>query len=271
MSVHRRDFIAGAACGTAVAVGGGACVSWMVSGSPTVQPAQRSAPPVPDHARLSFAQQGEDIVLFHLLHDLMQIETPTYLDIGAAHPQQASNTYLLYTTGARGVLVEPNPAFTAELRLHRPGDIVVEAGIGVDDATEADYFEIKGQPLLNTFSSEQVARLQRGHTETVVERVVKMPLIGINRLIRERLGRAPDLLSTDIEGLDAAILRTLDLSLFRPAVICAEAIATLASGRPSPLTRYLASRDYIPRGGSMHNAIYVDARRLQGVSASLND
>ena len=225
-------------------------------------PPAPAPPPLPEHARLSFSQQGEDIVLFHALREQLKIETPTYMDIGAAHPVRGNNTYLLYTTGARGVLVEPNPDRVEQLRQQRPGDIVVAAGIGVTDTAEADYYEIKGNPALNTFSAEQVALLQRGQTESVVERVVKMPLLGINRVIAERLGRAPDLVSTDVEGLDYAILRTLDLARFRPAVICAEAVPMTNAGRLSPLTRYLVSRGYVPRGGSMYNTVYLDARRL---------
>jgi FkbM family methyltransferase len=228
---------------------------------PTPSPAQQP-PPLPEHARLSFSQQGEDIVLFHVLHELLKIVAPTYLDVGAAYPVNGNNTYLLYTTGARGVLVEPNPTLAAQLRRHRPGDTVIEAGIGVADTAEADYYEIKGNPMLNTFSAEQVAHLQRGKTESVVERVVKMPLLNINRVILEHWGGAPDLVSTDIEGLDYAILQKLDLSRLRPGAICAEAVPMTKFGRPSRITRYLASQGYIPRGGSMYNTIYVDSRRL---------
>ena len=200
--------------------------------------------------------------MYHVLHELLKIDAPTYMDVGAAYPVRGNNTYLLYTTGARGVLVEPNPVHAAELRRHRPGDTVVQAGIGVADALEADYYEIKGNSMLNTFSSEQVARLQRGQPDSVVERVVKMPLLNINRVIAEHLGRAPDLLSTDVEGMDEAIVRALDLSRFRPGAICAEAVPAMKSGKPSGMTRYLGLRGYIPRGGSVYNTIYVDARRL---------
>ncbi len=263
--INRRDFIGGAVCGSAA----GAATAVFIGAArnrPDVPappaPALPPPPALPEHARLSFSQQGEDIVLFHVLHELMKIATPTYMDVGAAYPVQGSNTYLLYTTGARGVLVEPNPELAAQLRTHRPGDIVVEAGIGVAAAVEADYYEIKGNAMLNTFSPEQVAQLQRGKAESVVERVVKMPLLNLNRVIQQHLGRAPDLLSTDVEGLDDAIIRTLDLSRFRPAVICAEVVPTMTSGRPSRTTRYLASKGYIPRGGTVYNTIYVDSRRI---------
>lgn len=246
-------------CGSVAAVGAG---RWGARNPPPPSPTPAAPPPLPEHARLSFSQQGEDIVLFHALHEVLRIAVPTYLDVGAAYPVRSNNTYLLYTTGARGVLVEPNPVLTAQLRRERPGDIVIEAGIGVADRVEADYYEIQENPMLNTFSAEQVARLQRGKTESIVARVVKVPLLDINRVMQEQWGRAPDLLSTDIEGLDEAIIRTLNLPQYRPAVICAEAVPATTSGQLSSLTSYLMSQEYIPRGGSMVNTVYLDSRRL---------
>ena len=253
-------------CGSAAAVAAVAVADGIGRREPApAAPAPAPPPPppaLPEHARLSFSQQGEDIVLFHVLHELLKIRNPCYVDVGAAYPVRGNNTYLLYTTGARGVLVEPNPVLAAQLRRVRPDDTVVEAGVGVTDAVEADYYEIKGNAMLNTFSAEQVARLQRGKAESVVERVVKMPLVNINQVIQDHLGRAPDLLSTDIEGLDEAVIRSLDLSRFRPAAICAETVSTLKSGRPSRITRYLAAHGYVPRGGSLYNTFYLDTRRI---------
>ncbi len=250
--MKRREFMAGAAGAIGGAVG---AAGWERFG-----PGRRQV--VPEFGRLSFSQQGEDIVLYHALHDVLGLERPTYMDVGAAHPVRSSNTYLLYGTGSTGVLVEPNPMYVELLRRQRPKDDVIAAGIGVTDAAEADYYEIKGNPLLNTFSSEQVAKLQAGQTESVVERITQMPLININRAIEEHLGRAPDLLSTDIEGLDEAILRSLDLERFRPGVICCESVPFNAKGEEADITRYLTSKGYILRGGSMVNSVFLDAARV---------
>ena len=198
-----------------------------------------------------------------LVRDLLRVEHATYIDVGAAEPVLSNNTYLLWGVGHRGVLVEPNPVLAAKLRDQRPGDKVVEAGVGVTDATEADYYEIKGNPMLNTFSADWVKRMQEGKSESVVERVTKMPLININRLIDETLGKAPDVLSTDVEGLDHDIIRSLDLNRFRPGAICTETVAMHASGDNSEITKYLLSQGYVLRGGSTINTIYVDAKRLR--------
>lgn len=262
--MNRRDVVAAGGGAIAAVIAG---LVTKASPEPHIVPPPADphpAPQLPQYSRLSFAQQGEDIVLFHALRDQIKVERPTYMDVGASHPVRSNNTYLLYGTGSTGLLVEPNPMFVKMLQEQRPKDMVLAAGIGVTDAAEADYFEIKGNPALNTFSPDQVAMLQKGQTESVVERVSKMPLVNINRAIEEHLGKAPDLLSTDIEGLDFAIIKTLDLSRFRPGVICCEGVAIEKSGRLSALAKYLTSKGYVIRGGSMINSVFLDAARISG-------
>ena len=212
--------------------------------------------------RDSFAQQGEDLILYDLLHGVLKIETPTYVDLGAGDPVQGSNTYLLYQAGCRGVLVEPNPTLAVKLRNVRPHDVVVPMGVGVTDANEADYYIIRDRWPLNTFSREAVDRLRRQSRQDPVETILKMPLISINRLIAEHFGRAPDLLSTDIEGLDLAVLRTLDFKRFRPATICAETKGPGRSHDRTPIARVLRSRGYVACAGSLYNTIFVDRSLL---------
>lgn len=247
--MKRREFLAGGAIGAA-----GGAVAW------NYRPGHAQS--VPEFGRLSFSQQGEDIVLYHALHDQLKIDRPTYMDVGAAHPVQSNNTYLLYCTGGSGVLVEPNPMYVTMLRRQRPKDKVLAAGIGVTDEVEAEYYEIAENPLLNTFSKDQVEYLQKGKEKSVLARVSKMPLVNINRAIEEHLGAAPDLLSTDIEGLDFAIIKTLDLSRFRPGVICCEGVSIFKGGSQSDLSGYLAQRGYLLRGGSMVNSVFVDGMRV---------
>jgi FkbM family methyltransferase len=191
----------------------------------------------------------------------MKLEKPTYLDLGAADPVDGNNTYLLYTSGCRGVLVEPNPTYVAALRRVRPGDTVVGVGVGVDERTTADYYVFRDHPMLNTFSPDEVALRKRQSKDYVVEQVVSMPLVPVNRLIASHLGRAPDLLSIDIEGLDLAVLRTLDFDRYRPAVILAEAGRAGNLNADSAMTAFLESRGYVVCGGSLYNTIFGDRRR----------
>ena len=212
--------------------------------------------------RTSYSQQGEDIILHDLLRVTMKIDKPVYLDIGAADPVAVNNTYLLYQTGGHGVLVEPNPYYVERLQQRRPKDTVVAAGVGVDDAQEADYYVMREHPMLNTFSRDDVAFRQRAHTESVVEKTLKMRLIQINHLIETYLGgKAPDLLSIDIEGLDFAVLRTLDFDNYRPAAICAEAVLMVRPGVNSETVNLLTSKGYVVHGATQYNTIFADPAR----------
>jgi FkbM family methyltransferase len=248
--MKRREFVVGAAGGVAAGVGG------------TLTSGRIWGHGLGAEGRVSYAQQGEDLTVTDLLHKTFKIDKPVYLDIGAADPVAASTTYLLYQTGGHGVLVEPNPYFVKRLKSRRPNDVVVAAGVGVTDQAEADYYVLKQHPMLNTFSKEQVEFRQQGYAESVVEKVLKIPLIGINQMIEQYLGgRAPDFLSIDIEGLDLAVLKTLDFAKYKPAAICAEAFLQTKPGTTSEIVEFLCSKGYIVRGATLNNTIFADPTR----------
>ena len=249
--MDRRSFVTGAVTGVAGTglLGFGAGLFTVPSGL------RKGAKADPRRGTSSYSQQGEDLVLYHLLKDSMKIDQPTYLDIGAADPIAGNNTYLLHWAGGHGVLVEPNPLYQAPLKMHRPHDVVVQAGIGVSDAKEADYYVFKDAPALNTFSPEDVEWRRKKAGHEVVERVMKMPLITINELIERQLGHAPDLISIDIEQMDLPVLRTLDFAKYRPAVIIAESFPV------GPIPDFLRSQGYELRGASMYNVIFADPKR----------
>jgi FkbM family methyltransferase len=266
--VNRRHFLIGAASGasSAVVLGvvGKAVSGASASASSEPAPAVPGAPgPAPQYqGRRSFAQQGEDLILYNLLRQDLKIETPTYLDIGAGDPVLSNNTYALYLTGSRGVLVEPNPVLVEKLKAVRPDDIVLACGVGLTETSDADYYVIRGRWPLNTFSREDVAELRRQSAVDPVEKVIKRPLIPLNRLIDDLFGDAPDLLSIDVEGMDLEVLRTVDFRAHRPAAICAETKKPGMSHDSTPIARLLRGKGYTACAGSLYNTIFVDRSRL---------
>ena len=247
------SFLIGAAGGAAAGVAG------------TVALAPKFLRPAPLPGKLSYAQQGEDIALWQLLRSALRLEQPTYMDVGAHHPVFNNNTYLLYERGCRGVLVEPNPALHGLLEQLRPRDVLVRGGIGVTAQTEADFYIIGGSEdaQLNTFSREQAeALVTRSNGHYRIERVMKLPLLGINELMRKHWNGPPNLLSLDTEGFDLPILRSLDFERLRPDVVCVETVEIGGRRLLPEIMQLMAQKGYEARGGSFINTIFLDRRHL---------
>src|SRR5688572_11221520 len=176
---------------------------------------------VPFPYPVSHAQAGEDRILMHLFNTL-GVSQPTYLDIGANHPYLGNNTYLFYENGSRGVCIEPDPDLFRELSQLRKKDKCFNIGITFDDRREAEFY-IFPIASLNTLSKEDSEYREKNGSHKIKE-VITIPLKNINDIIAENFSKAPDILSIDVEGIDLAILRSLDLSKHRPTAICAETI-----------------------------------------------
>ena len=248
-----KGFLIGAAGGAAAGIAGTAAL------------APQFLRPVPLPGKYTYAQQGEDCALWQILHHTLGIEHPTYMDIGAHHPVFNNNTYLFYGRGSRGVLVEPNPALYRVLERERPRDVLVKAGIGVTAQAEADFYIIGGTAdgQLNTFSREQAEALVAGSAGRYrIEQVLKIPLLGINELMRKHWNGPPNLLSVDTEGFDLPILRSLDFKQLRPDVVCAETLEISGRRVLREIMQLMDENGYDVRGGSFVNTIFVDRRHL---------
>jgi FkbM family methyltransferase len=264
MKLTRQEFLS--ALG-AVAAGAplGAFVQSPGQKPPAPPAGQKPAPtkrpsPRPDESsgEVSFAQCGEDLIVHYMLY-YMQIPKVTYLDVGAHDPVVINNTYYFYKRGSRGVLVEPNVDMTKKLRAVRPGDTTLEAGIGVTAERAADYY-IMTESAWNTFSkeeSEHMTEVTGGRIK--VERVIQMPMVDINEVMSNHFDGAPTFLSIDTEGMDLAILKTIDFKRFRPQVICAETLVVGTRKLIPDIAAFMETQNYVVRGGSLVNTIFVDS------------
>ena len=171
--------------------------------------------------RKSWSQCGEDLILRYLF-DILHIPRPSYIDIGAHHPWRYNNTYLFYRQGASGLNVEPDPSLHAALRRWRRRDINLNAGIG-PRAAEMDFY-VMSERTLNTFSADEA----RNYVDKHGFRIDATKRIGVQtfaQAVDTHLGRTPDLVSLDVEGLDLDILRSIDFSRYRPHAFCVETVS----------------------------------------------
>ena len=161
-----------------------------------------------------YSQFGEDAALTSLLpHD-----SGFYVDVGAGHATQGSNTYSLYRKGWHGVLIEPIAENVAACRILRPRDRVVQALCG-NENTSVPFYEFASWQL-STTSPDVVQRLSgEGH---VPVRESTLPMVKLADLEISASPRSPSLLAVDVEGGEMGVLDGNDWETFLPAVVCIE-------------------------------------------------
>ncbi|HUT60389.1 MAG TPA: FkbM family methyltransferase [Phycisphaerae bacterium] len=214
-------------------------------------------------AKTSYSQCGEDLIVDYVLA-ILGVSLPRYVDIGANHPVKLSNTYLFYCRGARGVCVEPNPLLFEELAAARPRDVCLNVGVGASDQGEGDFY-VMDPPSLGTFSQREAHRYERlGHK---IRRVVKVPLVPVNTILREHCPDRVNYVSLDVEGLEVAILESWDFDGCRPEVFCIETV--LYEGHWSrrkevKVAELMKSRGYFVYADTNINTIFVDCAAWKG-------
>ena len=118
-------------------------------------------------------------------------------------------------------------------------------------------------PALNTFSKQEVDHQAKASKSAIsVKEVIKMPLLNINDVMGEHFQGAPTFLSVDTEGLDLAILMSIDYTRFRPKVICAETLLSSTTKTRPEIREFMATQGYVDRGGSFVNTIFIDSKIL---------
>ena len=215
-------------------------------------------------ANHTYAQFGEDLILSHLFSKL-NINKPTYLDIGANEPRYISNTYYFYQRGSRGVLVEPNPHLYKKLKRIRPQDIVLNTGIGFSEISEADFFVFPDYANgLSTFSEKEARHWEitgmKGMGKIKVEKVIKMPLTVVDTILEKYFkNNVPDFISLDVEGLDLEILKSMNFEKFQPMAICVETMAYdehQQTFKINDIAEFMLTQNYVTYADTRVNTIF---------------
>ncbi len=212
--------------------------------------------------QVSYSQAGEDVVVDSLLQS-MGIQ-PTYLELGTNHPKFGNNTYKFYRRGCRGVLVEAAPSLIPRIRRTRPRDLVLNAGVGVGDKPSMNFyvFPCSGN---NTFDEKEALERDRSGNMRI-KAVIDIKMLTVNAILGQHFSRVPDFLSIDIEGLDLAVLESLDFETFPIPVICAETCLysdTHIKLKDRSIERFLATKGYFVYADTYINTIFVNEKWFQ--------
>ena len=207
----------------------------------------------------TYAQTGEDRILHALLafagvHDSHR---GFYVDVGANDPVKHSNTFMFYRRGWRGITVEAQADLVERQRRVRPRDRAVCAVVS-DETKELTLTEFANRGFATVevepkwAGRQPILRQQRVQPRTLTE-----------ILETEHAPPRFELLSVDVEGHDLHVLRSLDLSRFRPLLIAVEIHGLrIADGglERNATVAFLRDHGYEPVGYAVFNGYFLDRR-----------
>jgi len=202
----------------------------------------------------TYAQHGDDLIALNIFHCL-KIDKPTYLDIGAHHPINISNTALLYKRGSRGINVEANPELIQAFKEMRSEDTNLNIGVS-DSPGILKFYMFDSKSGRNTFDLTTAEAFIASHPHCKIKNTIDIEVVTINNIIdRFANNRCPDFLSIDVEGLDAKILKSMDFVKYRPKVICVEAVEKTID---EEIKQILTEVGFSPYFRTIGNVFYVD-------------
>ncbi len=225
-----------------------------VRSAPPAEALERGGESWPAGTFVSYAQNGEDALLAHVLSD---VAAGFYVDVGANDPDVHSVTRAFYERGWHGVNVEPVAEWHERLLKARPRDVNLRVAVDRTSGVIALY-EFEGTGL-STVDAGVAARHTRAG-RTVNERTINaVPLAAIFD------AHAPGdvhFLKIDVEGAEASVLAGADLQRHRPWIVVVEATEPL-TGIPSQHAweSKLLEAGYIFTHDDGFNRYYVCAER----------
>lgn len=215
-----------------------------------------------DNFWMKYSQAGEDCICEFILMMLgYRWEDCSYLDLGANHAKELSNTYFFYKRGVRGVLVEANPDLIPELKFYRNGDVVINKCVTVSGEDAVDFYIMSGDGL-STFDLDSANAAIEANPELKITKTINVESITVNKIIEDYMGKTPTILNIDIEGKDIDILKSIDFEKYRPLIVITEMIEykpeLVVGMKNQNILEYMSGIDYIEYAFTGINSIFLD-------------
>ena len=208
------------------------------------------------YGRVSFSQEGEDLVLNRLFENTLK---GFYIDIGAHHPYRFSNTYLFYLKGWSGINIDAMPGSMKLFNSKRPLDINLEIPI-YDKETTLKFYQFD-EPALNGFSLE-LSKDRNINTKYKIINTIDLHAFPLCDILEKYLPpnlSTIDFMSVDVEGLDLEVLKSNNWNKFRPNILLVELLnSSLDSIQQDPIYNFLLDKDYYVYSKCVKTIIFVN-------------
>lgn len=172
-----------------------------------------------------------------------------FLDVGANHYQEASKTYYLETVlGWSGLAIEPQQQFAADYAAHRPRTTFFPFFVS-DVSNETAKLYVLNKASMVASSNQEFVKLF-GEPDEVRD----VPTIALNDLLERESVTTVDFMSMDIELHEPQALKGLDLSRFKPSLVCIEGLPPVRQA----IIDYFTANGYVLVG----RYLWVDRENL---------
>ncbi|MFY7965479.1 MAG: FkbM family methyltransferase [Chitinophagaceae bacterium] len=161
----------------------------------------------------SYSQHQEDAFLVsYIKENNIEINKYKYVDVGANHPTDISNTYLLYKIGMTGFIIEPNKELINLFKIFRKKDILFN--IGVSNSTSMLRFYVSKTPVISSFVNNW--------RDSDTSNSYFVPVMSLDDALKESLRDPIFFLSIDVEGLNTQVLQGALLTAAKSLLVCIE-------------------------------------------------
>ena len=204
--------------------------------------------------RISYGYKAEDRLIESLLKPIIT-EKGFYVEVGCNEPRFASNTFLFYKRGWRGICIDPDEALIAKHKKVRPKDQALCAFVS-DVQDELEYVEMDNKGLSSGDPEHIQNALNKGYKVTKRKKMHSLRLTTI--LDQLKAPSAFDFLSVDAEGNDLKILQSLDFGKYSPKLIIVEE-DDFNPSNPSAneVYKFLISKNYFFHGSILTNLYFL--------------
>jgi FkbM family methyltransferase len=171
-------------------------------------------------AFISYAQHGEDVLLWRALRD---IKNGFYIDVGAYHPIHDSVTQAFYERGWHGINLEPVPANAATFTETRPRDLTLMVAVSHEEGSKP-FYEVPGSGL-STFDGDSLKPWQEKGWPI---NEITVPTLTLAEICRRHVTRDIHFLKVDAELSERQVFEGADFVNFRPWIILVEAVLPMS-------------------------------------------
>ena len=187
----------------------------------------------------SYGAVGEDV----LIKKIFKNKTGFYVDVGALHPINGSNTYHLYKKGWSGINFDLMKDNIRLFKLFRPRDISLNTAISSKSGFVNSYIFDTGSGL-NTLEKEWAEKWKKIINKDYT--TVKVKKEKLTTLLKKyNCPKNFDLLNIDVEGHEMEVIKGLDFRVYKPKIILIEIHVKKTSDIfNSEIYSFLKKKDY---------------------------